>query len=128
MSNSVNNINLQEQFLKLYLQNASNHELSEVNSYLEQRRFDLIFDKVEKYKQNLINIQDYKDSKSTSGGNSGNYSTKKMDAQTFELYCILILIDKYILEKDENKKRLLKEEIENALYYYRNFEAKKKTL
>ena len=128
MSNNVSNLNLEEQFLKLYLQNANDCELSEVNSWLEQRRFDLIFDKVEKYKQNLINIKDYKTSMPTGGGNNGNYSTEKMDAQTFELYCILVLIDKYMLEKDENKKRLLKEEIDNALYYYRNFEEKQKTL
>lgn len=128
MSNNVNNLNLEEQFLKLYLQNANDSELSEVNSWLEQRRFDLIFDKVEKYKHNLINIKDYKTLMSTDGGNNGNYSTEKMDAQTFELYCILLLIDKYTLEKDENKKRLLNEEIDNALYYYRNFEEKQKTL
>ena len=52
------------------------------------------------------------------------FSTENMDPQTFELYCILVLIDKYQKEKDENKKRMLQMEIDNALNKYRSYEKK----
>ena len=45
-----------------------------------------------------------------------------MDPQTFELYSILMLIDEYEKEQDEEKKEVLKNQIQMALNRYRNFE------
>ena len=103
MNNNDNNINLQEQMLKLYLNDASNEELIEIDTLLEQKKYDLIFE----IKYIPVEIDEKQ------------ISTEDMDPQSFELYCILVLIDKYLKEKDENKKRILEDEINNALYYYR---------
>lgn len=130
MGNNYNNVDLQEQFLKMYLKDASHEELVEINNLLEQNQFNLIFKRVDEYTKKIINKVDYKqvapDGESgNSGGNKAyeatekEFSTEDMDSQTFELYCILVLIDKYLQEKDANKKRMLEEEINNALYYYR---------
>ncbi len=133
MGNDYNNVDLQEQFLKMYLKDASHEELVEINNLLEQKQFDLIFKRVDEYTKKIINNVDYKqvapDGGSGSGGENKPYesterefSTEDMDPQTFELYCILVLIDKCLQEKDANKKRMLEEEINNALYYYRSHE------
>ena len=131
MNNNDNNINLQEQMLKLYLNDASNEELIEIGSLLEHKKYDLIFGKVDEYTKKILYKKDYKQIE-TNGDNGGEIkcipveidekqiSTEDMDPQTFELYCILVLVDKYLKEKDENKKRILEDEINNALYYYRS--------
>lgn len=133
MNNNDNNINLQEQWLKLYLNDVSNEELIEISTLLKQKQYDSIFQKVDEYKQKILYKKDYKQIESN--GDDGSQikfipveikekeiSTEDMDPQTFELYCILVLIDKYLKEKDENKKRMLEDEINNALYYYRSYE------
>lgn len=131
MNNNDNNIDLQEQMLKLYLNDASNEELIEIGTLLEQKKYDLIFGKVDEYTKKILYKKDYKQIE-TNGDNGGEIkyipveidekqiSTEDMDPQSFELYCILVLIDKYLKEKDENKKRILEDEINNALYYYRS--------
>ena len=47
-------------------------------------------------------------------------STEDMDPQSFELYCILMLIKEYEEEKDEKEKETLKREIGRAVYDYRH--------
>lgn len=133
MGNDYNNVDLHEQFLKMYLKDANPEELVEINGFLEQQQYDLIFKKVDEYTKRIFNNVDYKqvapdDGSGNGGGNNPyeskekEFSTEDMDPQTFELYCILVLIDKCLKEKDENKKRMLEEEINNALYYYRSHE------
>lgn len=130
MGKDYNNLDLQEQFLKVYLKDAKYEELVEINNLLEQKQYDLILKKVDEYAKRIINNVDYK--QTTPAGASGNgdgnrpyytkekeISTENMDPQVFELYCILVLINKCQKEKDEDKKRMLEEEIDNALYYYR---------
>lgn len=130
MASDYNNVNLQYQFLKIYLNSASNEELIEINTLLQQKKYDLIFNKIDEYRKKIIYNKSYKDvSPSGDSGVGSNhvlteldektFSTEEMDSQTFELYCILVLIDKYLHEKELNKKRLFEEEINNALYYYR---------
>lgn len=60
MGNDYNNVDLQEQFLKMYLKDASHEELVEINNLLEQKQFDLIFKRVDEYTKKIINNVDYK--------------------------------------------------------------------
>lgn len=127
MNNNYNNINLQEQFLRIYLNSANSIELNEINNLLEQRQYNLIFEKVDEYAKKIVNDVDYKQI-DLNGGTSGsseyltidiNKKGEFVDSQIFELYCILVLINKYLQEKNENKKRILEEEINKALNCYR---------
>ena len=43
-----------------------------------------------------------------------------MDPQSFELYCILMLINEYEKEQDQSKKKLLEAQIQAAIERYRN--------
>ena len=129
-----NKIDLQELYSQLYLENASDKEIIEINYLLEQNEYDLVLKRVDQCVKNILYKKDIKNT--DSGGWSDEvkiimpeleekeFSTENMDPQTFELYCILVLIDKYQKEKDENKKRMLQMEIDNALNKYRSYEKK----
>lgn len=129
-----NKIDLQELYFQLYLENASDKEIIEINYLLEQNEYDLVLKRVDQCVKNILYKKDIKNT--DSGGWSDEvkiimpeleekeFSTENMDPQTFELYCILVLIDKYQKEKDENKKRMLQMEIDNALNKYRSYEKK----
>lgn len=129
-----NKIDLQELYFQLYLENASDKEIIEISYLLEQNEYDLVLKRVDQCVKNILYKKDIKNT--DSGGWSDEvkiimpeleekeFSTENMDPQTFELYCILVLIDKYQKEKDENKKRMLQMEIDNALNKYRSYEKK----
>ena len=129
-----NKIDLQELYFQLYLENASDKEIIEINYLLEQNEYDLVLKRVDQCVKNILYKKDIKNT--DSGGWSDEvkiimpeleekeFSTENMDPQTFELYCILVLIDKYQKEKDENKKRMLQMEIDNALNKYRTYKKK----
>ena len=130
-----NKIDLQELYFQLYLENASDKEIIEINYLLEQNEYDLVLKRVDQCVKNILYKKDIKNT--DSGGDWSDevkiimpeleekeFSTENMDPQTFELYCILVLIDKYQKEKDENKKRMLQMEIDNALNKYRSYEKK----
>lgn len=130
-----NKIDLQELYFQLYLENASDKEIIEISYLLEQNEYDLVLKRVDQCVKNILYKKDIKNT--DSGGDWSDevkiimpeleekeFSTENMDPQTFELYCILVLIDKYQKEKDENKKRMLQMEIDNALNKYRSYEKK----
>lgn len=123
-----NNINLKEQFLKMYVKEAPTEELQQINLLLEQGSYKQIDKIVEEYTRNIINNKDLKsfDSGNPSGGGMSiiakvkEYSTEDMDSEAFKLYCILMLIDEYEKEIDQNKKELLHNEIQIAINRYRS--------
>ena len=127
---TLNKINLKEQFLKMYVKDATIEQLEHINSLLEQKDYATIDRIVEEYTQNIINNIDLK----TFGENGGNpfgggipvrpenedkTSTEDMDPQSFELYCILMLINEYEKEQDQSKKKLLEAQIQAAIERYR---------
>lgn len=128
MDNS-NKINLKEHFLKMYVKEATPEQLKQINMLLEQKNYQQINAIIDEYTNNIINNKDLKDfgSGSPSGGGisarpevKDEFSTEDMDPQTFELYCILMLIDEYEKEQDKSKKELLHSEIQMAINRYRN--------
>lgn len=130
---TLNNVNLKEQFLKMYVKGATPEQLQHINMLLEQGDYKQVDAIIEKYAHNIINNKDLKDfgSANPSGGGmparpevKEEFSTEDMDPETFELYCILILIDKYEKEQDKAKKELLHNEIQMAISRYRNPEEK----
>jgi len=126
-----NILNLKEQWLKLYVEHVTKEQLKVINDLLEQNKYEEVDKIIEEYAYNIINNKDYK---SSFGGNDGTGNTKsigssssiaseqdeeKMESQSFELYCILKLIDQYINELDNEKKQLIHIQIQNALEHYR---------
>lgn len=126
----INKINLKEQFLKMYVKEATQEQLQYINSLLDSGDNKEIDRIIEEYTNNIVNNKDLKEfgenggSGSPAGGNpinpaSEKVSTEEMDPQSFEFYSILMLIEEYLNEKDETKKQLLKNEIQMALERYR---------
>lgn len=123
-----NKINLKEEFLKMYVKEATPEQLEQINMLLEQGNYKQIDTIIDEYTNNIINNKDLKDldSGNPSGGGmparpeyKEEFSTEDMDPQTFELYCILMLIDEYEKEQDKAKKELLHSEIQMAISRYR---------
>ena len=126
---TFNKINLKEQFLKMYVKEATSEQLEQINMLLEQGNYKQIDTIIKEYTHNIINNKDLKDlgSENPSGGGmparpeyKEEFSTEDMDPQTFELYCILMLIDEYEKEQDKTKKELLHSEIQMAINRHRN--------
>ena len=126
---TFNKINLKEQFLKMYVKEATPEQLKQINMLLEQRNYQQINAIIDEYTNNIINNKDLKDLGSGNPSSGGmparpeykeEFSTEDMDSQTFELYCILMLIDEYEKEQDKAKKELLYSEIQMAISRYRN--------
>lgn len=126
----INKINLKEQFLKMYVEEATSEQLQYINSLLDSGEYEEIDKIINEYTNSIINNKDLKEfggnggSGNPAGGNPINHTnektnTEKMDPQSFELYSILMLIDEYLNEKDEVKKQLLQNEIQMALERYR---------
>lgn len=105
---------------------------------LEQNKYDEVYKIIEEYAYNIINNKDYK---SSFGGNDGTgniesigsassidstQDEEKMESQSYELYCILKLIDQYINELDNEKKQLIHIQIQNALVHYRKPQEEKR--
>ena len=129
----LNKINLKEQFFKMYVKEATPEQLQHINMLLEQGNYKEINAIIEEYTNNIINNKDIKDLGSGNPSGSGmparpevkeEFSTEDMDSETFELYCILMLINEYEKEQDEEKKRLLHNKIQMAISRYRNPEEK----
>ena len=128
---NFNKINLKEDFLKMYVKEATPEQLEQINMLLEQENYKQIDTIIEEYTHNIINNKDLKDFDSGNPSNGSNptrpehkeeFSTEDMDSQTFELYCILMLIDEYEKEQNQDKKKLLETQIQSAIEKYRNSE------
>ncbi|MEE3343752.1 MAG: hypothetical protein VZS44_06660 [Bacilli bacterium] len=123
---AINKINLKDQFLIMFVEKATTEQLQHINMLLKQGDYKQIDSIIEEYTYNIINNKDLKSEKPSSGGVSTRYefkeeySTEDMDPQTFELYCILKLIDEYEEEQDQEKKKMLETQIQNAIEKYRN--------
>lgn len=130
---NLNNINLKEQFLKMYVKEATYEELQHINMLLEQENYKQVDTIIEEYTYNIINNKDLKNFDSGNPISCGRtiepevkdereekFSTEDMDPQAFELYCILMLINEYEKEQDKAKKELLHNEIQIAIKRYRN--------
>ena len=128
---TLNKINLKEQFLKMYVKEATTEQLEQINSLLEQGDYKQIDRIIEEYTQNIINNKDLKtfgeNGGSPFGGgmsvrpeNEDKTSTDDMDPQAFELYCILMLINEYEREQNQDKKKSLESQIQAAIEKYRN--------
>ena len=126
---NFNKINLKEEFLKMYVKEATPEQLEQINMLLEQGNYKQIDTIIDEYTNNIINNKDLKDLGSGNPSSGGmparpeykeEFSTEDMDSQTFELYCILMLIDEYEKEQDKAKKELLYSEIQMAISRYRN--------
>lgn len=126
----INKINLKEQFLKMYVEEATSEQLQYINSLLDSGEYEEIDRIIKEYINSIVNNKDLKKFGGNggfgnpAGGNPINHanektSTEEMDPQSFELYSILMLIDEYLDEKDEVKKQLLQNEIQIALERYR---------
>ena len=126
----INKINLKEQFLKMYVKEATQEQLHCINSLLESGDYNQINKIIEDYTHNIVNNKNLKEFVENGGsdGTVGSTPTnpvnaeinnEDMDPQAFELYCILMLIDKYLNEEDKVKKQLLQDEIQIALKEYR---------
>ena len=127
---TLNKINLKEQFLKMYVKEATTEQLEQINSLLEQGDYKQIDRIIEEYTQNIINNKDLKSFGENGGspfgggmpvrpGNEDKTGTEDMDPQAFELYCILMLINKYEKEQNHDKKKLLETHIQAAIERYR---------
>lgn len=129
-----NNLNLKEAYFKMYVREASQEQLQIINELLDKGQYEQISRIIKNYMNNTIYIKDIKkfDGNGGNAGSTGNQSymsdenefdndlrNNDMDPQSLELYWILVLIDKYLEEKDMNRKRMLEEQINNSLYYYR---------
>lgn len=130
---NLNSMNLKEQFLKMYVKESSQEQLQYINSLLDKEDYKQIDEIVEEYANNIINNKDLKEFVKTGGTgtpigsspinpNKEEFSTEDMDPQAFELYCILMLIDEYEKEQDEEKKEMLKNQIQMAIERYRTLE------
>lgn len=129
----INEINLEEEFLKMYVERATPEQLKNIDMLLEQGDYEQIAKIIEEYKNSIINNEDLKN---TNNGNPSDgemplrirtkkeFSTEKMEPQTIELLGILKLIDEYEKETDPVKKALLLEQIQKALIKYRTPEEK----
>ncbi len=126
----INKINLKEQFLKMYVEEATSEQLQYINSLLDSGEYEEIDRIINEYTNNIVNNKDLKEfggnggSGNLAGGNPINHTnektnTEEMNPQSFELYSILMLIDEYLNEKDEVKRQLLQNEIQMALERYR---------
>ena len=127
---TLNKINLKEEFLKMYVKEATAEQLEQINSLLEQGDYKQIDRIVEEYTQGIINNKDLKSFGENGGSpfgggmpvrpeNEDKTSTEDMDPQTFELYCILMLINEYEKEQNQDKKKLLEAQIQAAIERYR---------
>lgn len=128
---NFNKINLKKEFLKMYVKEATPEQLEQINMLLEQGNYQQINAIIDEYTNNIINNKDLKNfgSGNPSGGGvperpgyKEEFNTEDMEPQTFELYCILMLIDEYEKEQDKTKKELLHSEIQMAISRYRNHE------
>ena len=126
---NFNKINLKEEFLKMYVKEATPEQLEQINMLLEQGNYKQIDTIIEEYTHNIINNKDLKDLGSGNPSSGGNptrpeykeeFSTEDMDLRTFELYCILMLINEYEKEQNQDKKKLLEIQIQSAIEKYRN--------
>ena len=125
----VNKLNLKEDFLNMYIENLVVEKLLYFRWLVEHDYlFHFYFDAfIEEYINSLINKNknDWKILSVGSSGDEGNSIVKEefrpedMDSQTFELYCILMLIKEYEKEQDKDKKIILHNEIEMAIGRYR---------
>lgn len=129
---NLNNYNLKEQALKMYVEKATPDQLQHINLLLEQGIYNQVNAIIEDYIDNIMNNKNLKD---FSGGNPSDggrskrpevreekISTEEMNSEAFELYCILLLIDEYEREQDKEKKEALHNAIQKALNRYRNTE------
>ncbi len=127
---TLNKINLKEQFLKMYVKEATAEQLEQINSLLEQKDYTQIDRIVEEYTQSIINNKDLKTFGKNGGspfcggmpvrpGNEDKTSTEDMEPQAFELYCILMLINEYEKEQNQDKKKFLEVQIQAAIERYR---------
>ena len=121
----INKINSKEQFLKTYVKEASLEQLQRIDSLLCSGDYKQINEIIEEYTNRLINNEDLKEVGDSSfrqvsiNSNKKEVSTEDMDPQAFELYCILMLIDQYVQEQDEDKKKYIDKSIQAALEKYR---------
>ncbi len=121
----INKINSKEQFLKTYVKEASLEQLQHIDSLLCSGDYKQINEIIEEYTNRLINNEDLKEVGDSSfrqvsiNSNKKEVSTEDMDPQSFELYCILMLIDQYVQEQDEDKKKYIDKSIQAALEKYR---------
>ncbi len=126
----LNSMNLKEQFLKKYVKEATQEQLQCINSLLDRGDYKQIDEIVKEYANNIINNKDLKEFGENGGSgnpvgsapinlNNGEKSTEDMDPQSFELYCILMLIDEYEKEQNEEKKKILRNQIQMASERYR---------
>ncbi len=102
---NLNIINLKEQFLEMYVKEATPEQLQYINMLLELADYEKINEIIEEYIHNMTNNKDLKDY----DGGSGNSSKR------FELYHILVLIREYKKEQDIVKKEFLRELIQMAV-------------
>ena len=136
-----NQINIEEQFLKMYVEKASREELEHIDQLLDQKDYEEIDRIVEEYTYRIINNRDLKDLGTDGDGGIGEveielvlpnepkneeveekFSTEDMDPQTFELFCILKLINAYGKEENKDKKNILENQIQAAIETYRSTE------
>ena len=126
----LNSMNLKEQFLKKYVKEATQEQLQCINSLLDRGDYKQIDEIVKEYANNIINNKDLKEFGENGGSgnpvgsapinlNNEEKSTEDMDPQSFELYCILMLIDEYEKEQNEEKKKILRNQIQMASERYR---------
>lgn len=126
---NLNKVNSKEQFLKMYIKEATPEQLQNINNLLEQGDYKQIDAIIEEYEHNIINNKDLKNFDSGNPSSGGypmtpkikeKFSTEDMDPQAFELYCILMLINEYEKEQNQDKKKLLETQIQSAIEKYRN--------
>ena len=126
----LNSMNLKEQFLEKYVKEATQEQLQCINSLLDRGDYKQIDEIVKEYANNIINNKDLKEFGENGGSgnpvgsapinlNNEEKSTEDMDPQSFELYCILMLIDEYEKEQNEEKKKILRNQIQMASERYR---------
>lgn len=131
---TFNKINLKEKFLKKYVKEATVEELKHFNTLLEQGDYQEIDKTIEEYMNNIINNQNLNDSSCSnlSSENSeikSKSSNKEINHQIFELSCMLmLLIYKYQKEQNQDKKELLKIQIQSAFERYKHPEKIKKRI
>lgn len=106
----LNNISINQEFLKTYVSNASQSQLEELDLLFKKEEYDLISKIVEDYKDRLINNIDYKNESDMNVSSSGmtlgialyNEYLKSLKDKDYKysLPKILSLIDKYEAEKN----------------------------
>ena len=118
----MSRINLKEQFLKMFIEEASIDDVLYINQLLDEGNYWEINRMISIYATEVINNMALQ---SMEGNPTGSiYSSldedDEIDSQKAELYPILLLVIRFRKENNSIKKEVIKRKIQSLVEKYRN--------